>query len=193
MLTIAVYRSIFFVAIGIWLFPEIIGTFTQNRVADGTQRDRGSYIVVHLTRYFAIGLGTVLALQNNAPIFSAQVWIGYWLGILLMVGGVAFRWYAIRCLGRYFTRVVMTQPDQQVVKTGPYRWIRHPSYTGVLLILLGYGLVLNDWLGLLVLLTISFAGFCYRVRVEERALVEALGQSYVTYMGQTRRFIPFVL
>ena len=193
MLAIAEYRYLFFAAICLWAIPELIGTFTQNGVADGTRRDRGSYFVVQVTRVLAIGLGTLLSFRNLAPIFFSQVWIGYWIGLLLMVGGVAFRWYAIRCLGRYFTRVVFTQPDQQVVKTGPYRWIRHPSYTGALLTLLGYGLVLNDWIGLLALLAISFAGFWYRVRVEERALVEGLGQPYMAYMRQTRRFIPFLM
>jgi protein-S-isoprenylcysteine O-methyltransferase Ste14 len=89
-------------------------------------------------------------------------------------------------LGRFFTRDVATQTGQTVVQDGPYRFIRHPAYSGTLLTLLGIGLTLGNWLALLVVL------ISYRVRVEEQALVDALGEPYRVYMRGARRFIPFV-
>jgi protein-S-isoprenylcysteine O-methyltransferase Ste14 len=114
----------------------------------------------------------------------------FWLGISCILGGVAFRWYAIRMLGRFFTRDVALQARQTVVDHGPYRRIRHPAYSGTLLSLLGLGLTLGNWLGLLLVLAGGIGGLLYRVRVEERALLEALGEPYRAYMARTRRFIP---
>ena len=91
----------------------------------------------------------------------------------------------------YFVDVA-TQAGQTVVQDGPYRFIRHPAYSGTLLALLGIGLTLGNWLALLVVLGGGVAGHLYRAHVEEQALVAALGEPYRAYMRRTRRFIPFV-
>ena len=95
-------------------------------------------------------------------------------------------------LGRYFTFDVAVRSTQSVVQSGPYRIVRHPSYTAILIMLLGVGLALANWASLVVMLASGLIGLLYRVRVEEGALVEALGQSYVDYMRYTKRFIPFI-
>jgi protein-S-isoprenylcysteine O-methyltransferase Ste14 len=95
-------------------------------------------------------------------------------------------------LGRYFTRDVATREGQRVVESGPYRWIRHPSYTGILMTAAGFGLALGNALALAIVLIGVLAGLLYRVAVEERALATDLGQPYRTYMLRTRRFIPFL-
>ena len=77
-------------------------------------------------------------------------------------------------------------------RSGPYRFVRHPSYTAILIMLLGVGVALANWASLVVMLAGGLLGLLYRVRVEERALVEALGQPYRDYMRHTKRFIPFM-
>jgi len=114
------------------------------------------------------------------------------IGIVLMLLGVAFRWYAIWVLGRYFTRDVAVSADQQVVQRGPYHFIRHPSYSGALLTIVGVGLALTNWASLLALIVCCPVGFLYRVHVEEQALSRTIGEPYVQYMQHTRRFIPFI-
>ena len=114
-------------------------------------------------------------------------------GIMLMLAGVAFRWYAIRVLGRFFTVVVAVSPGQTVVEAGPYRWIRHPSYSGAILTLFGFGLVFANWLSLLLIMIFAVIGYAYRITVEERVLLAALGDPYRLYMKRTRRIIPFVI
>ena len=116
----------------------------------------------------------------------------YWIGIACMLLGVALRWYAIRTLGRFFTRDVAVRGDQTVVQTGPYRLIRHPAYSGTLLTLLGIGLALTNWASVVAIVGGGLIGHLYRVRVEEDALKRALGQPYEDYMRRTKRFIPFV-
>jgi protein-S-isoprenylcysteine O-methyltransferase Ste14 len=102
------------------------------------------------------------------------------------------RWTAIRTLGRYFTRDVAVSASQPVVQQGLYRFIRHPAYTGTFLTMLGMGLAVGNWAGLIVLLVCVFSGHFYRVKIEEQALIRTLGQPYLDYMRRTRRFIPML-
>jgi len=193
MLTNETYRAIFYAAIVIWSVPELIGAIAQNWGVVRAGLDRGSVFVMLTAMFISIVMSIMLSFRHLSPLLTSYQAIGFWLGILLMLSGVAFRWYAIRYLGHAFSLVVTVQLDQQVVTTGPYRLIRHPAYTGILIVLLGYALVLNDWASLLVLFAINLAAIWYRVRVEEHALVETLGQTYLAYMRRTRRFIPFLL
>jgi protein-S-isoprenylcysteine O-methyltransferase Ste14 len=116
----------------------------------------------------------------------------FFLGIALMLGGIALRWYAVRVLGRFFTFDVAVHPGQTVVSLGPYRYIRHPSYAGALITLLGLGLALGNWAGLLALLTCMSVGYAYRISIEEAALAAALGEPYQQYTRRTRRLVPFL-
>jgi protein-S-isoprenylcysteine O-methyltransferase len=109
-----------------------------------------------------------------------------------MLAGLLLRWYAIAVLGSAFTVKVGIRPDQRVSQRGPYRWVRHPSYTGSLLTIVGILLCCTNLLSLLAV-ALPVAGYVYRIRVEERALVASLGDAYRAYMRKTRRLIPFVL
>ena len=132
----------------------------------------------------------------------AAIWTGAalpWLrqevtiaGIVVILLGTALRWWAILTLGRYFTIDVAVRSTQSVVQSGPYRFVRHPSYTAILIMLLGVGMALTNWASLVAMLAGGLIGLLYRVRVEEHALVEALGQPYMDYMRTTKRFIPFI-
>jgi protein-S-isoprenylcysteine O-methyltransferase Ste14 len=82
---------------------------------------------------------------------------------------------------------------QTVIEAGPYRHIRHPSYTGALITVIGPGLVLGNWVSILALLACISVGYAYRIHVEETALVSALGQPYQEYMTRTARLVPFVV
>ncbi|HEY7092290.1 MAG TPA: isoprenylcysteine carboxylmethyltransferase family protein, partial [Ktedonobacterales bacterium] len=135
-------------------------------------------------------LACALLLPGAAIIWNRETL--FWVGIALMLIGVALRSWAVRTLGRYFLPVVAVRADQQVVRHGPYRLIRHPTYSGALLTLLGFGLTLTNWAALVALLGCALAGLAYRVRVEEQALLQALGQPYREYMAQTARFVPFL-
>jgi protein-S-isoprenylcysteine O-methyltransferase Ste14 len=188
-----IYGAIFGVACAIWYVPELIGTFFQRaRRRNGTRHDRGSYAVLIGVLWLGLLLGFgIAALVPWAAILVLRLPL-FWLGIGGILVGVALRWYAIRVLGRFFTRDVATHAGQTVVQEGPYRFIRHPAYSGTLLTLLGIGLTLGNGLALLVVLIGGVSGHLYRVHVEEQALVAALGEPYRAYMRGTRRFIPFV-
>jgi len=188
--------------LGVWLASLLIWRVmeasvdirTLKRLRAGAQRqDKGSHLVLLFLLVLGIGLGVLLALKVQAfSITSASVFL-FWLGILLMYAGIALRISAITVLGAFFTTMVAVAPEQTVIETGPYRFIRHPAYTGLLMILLGLGLSLTNWLSLLVIMGCALIGLSYRIRVEERVLKAKLGQRYQEYMRRTKRLIPFVL
>ncbi len=107
--------------------------------------------------------------------------------------GVLVRQYAIAILGRFFSLSVEIAEDQKVVDKGPYRLVRHPSYTGVLITSIGLGLAVQSLGALLVLLLFFGISFGYRMYVEERTLLSALGQDYASYMKKTKRLVPFII
>ena len=109
-----------------------------------------------------------------------------------MWAGMALRAWSIHHLGGLFRAVVVIQPDHHLVTTGPYRLLRHPSYTGALVAAVGFGLALGHWTSLLVLVVGWTAGIAYRIRVEEAALRDALGEDYDAYCARTRRLIPLL-
>jgi protein-S-isoprenylcysteine O-methyltransferase len=113
-------------------------------------------------------------------------------GVALIAGGVALRLWAMLTLDRFFTFVVRISDDHRVVTDGPYRIIRHPGYAGALLALAGFGVALANWLSVLILVALPAAAFAVRIRVEETALVSALGQEYREYARRTSGLIPGV-
>jgi len=176
----------------IWLIPEIIHTYSH-RIEAGSRVDgRYSETVIRLSLVSAVLLANWLVrVQTWATISWHPVFI-FALGVTLIVSGVAFRWYSIRVLGKYFSVQLGVQPGQSVMKEGPYRWIRHPSYTGSLITMLGLGLAFTNWLCLVSVPLIVLIGYIYRANIEEQMLVDTLGEPYREYMKATKRFIPFV-
>ena len=84
------------------------------------------------------------------------------------------------------------QEGHRVIEAGAYRWVRHPSYSAGLLIVLGIAVALGNWLGVLVSFVVAFLTYSYRAHVEEQALLASLGASYARFMATRKRFIPFV-
>ncbi len=162
-----------------------------SRNADLIQ-DRGSLVILLGLQWTGLALNFLLAWLLPAAAISWQRTALFFVGETCILLGVALRWYAIRVLGRFFTRDVAVSPDQQVVQRGPYRLIRHPAYSGTFLTMLGVGLAMTNWASLICLLALVFLGHFYRVRIEEKALIRTIGQPYLEYMRRTRRFIPWV-
>jgi protein-S-isoprenylcysteine O-methyltransferase Ste14 len=109
-----------------------------------------------------------------------------------MIGGIFLRQWSIALLGRYFSMLVSVQKGQSIIREGPYRFIRHPSYTGALLTLTGIGLAIQSWGALLVLIVIFCIVYGYRIHIEEKALILHSGKEYAAYMKTTKMLIPFI-
>jgi protein-S-isoprenylcysteine O-methyltransferase Ste14 len=93
-------------------------------------------------------------------------------------------------LGRAFTVEVRVRDGQEIVDRGPYRAVRHPSYTGLLLVYLGAGLALGDWLAVILVVVPPVAAVVFRIRIEERALLAGLGDAYRRYATGRKRLAP---
>jgi len=112
--------------------------------------------------------------------------------LALFLSGVALRWWAILVLGRFFTIDVAIHEGHELVTRGPYRFLRHPSYTGVLLVFLALGLTWNHWLALAALVAPVLAALLVRIHIEERALAEQFGDAWREHGARTWRLVPFV-
>lgn len=193
--TNAVAAGIFLAACSIWIVPEIIGTLKQTAKVsrqEASIQDRGSMGILIGLQWVGLALNCSLGALFPAAAIPSHRTSLFIIGVTLIPLGVALRWYAIRTLGGYFTRDVAVSADQQVVQKGPYRFIRHPAYSGTFLTMLGVGLTMTNWASLVALLTCVLVGYMYRVSVEEKALIQSIGQPYVEYMGRTKRFIPLL-
>jgi protein-S-isoprenylcysteine O-methyltransferase Ste14 len=118
--------------------------------------------------------------------------LGSLLGVGLLWAGVALRLWSFHTLGRYFTLAVQTSSDQPVIADGPYRVLRHPSYTGLLLAIVGVGFLIGNWVAVTGLAVSAACGLAYRIRVEERALLRDLGDRYRVFASTRKRMIPYV-
>ena len=107
-----------------------------------------------------------------------------------MLAGLLLREWSILVLGAFFSPVVEIEAGHRLVTAGPYRWIRHPAYTGMILYFLGISLALATWVGALVVLAAMVAATLYRMRVEEDLLLAAFGAEYQAYMSRTWRLFP---
>jgi protein-S-isoprenylcysteine O-methyltransferase Ste14 len=118
--------------------------------------------------------------------------VAFGVGLAVMVSGLVLRGWSIKTLGDYFTFTVMVRSDQPVVKAGPYRALRHPGYTGILLACAGIGLASANWVGLAGAVLVPLALLLIRIRIEEHALLVTLGDRYRCYAAGHRRLVPLV-
>jgi len=176
----------------IWALSEIIGSYIIPRLRQKeevkTRSDRGSRAVIWLGMFAAIFLTNYFAIKQVTPIPEPF----FYIGIVLMVAGIVFRQWAIWVLGRFFSTRVRIVSDHRIVMEGPYRFLRHPSYTGMLMILLGLGLASRTWLGTVIILALFSLVISYRIKVEEDALKAEFGTDYVEYAKKTKRLFPFL-
>lgn len=180
------------IIIALWVASEIglaLARRSGTRAADSP--DRSSLRVLWVTIVVSVTAGVMVAGLHRG-VFGGRATAWPAIGVGLILGGLALRWWAILSLGRAFTVDVAIAEGQRLVERGLYRVIRHPSYTGSILSFIGFGLVLGNWASLLAIVIPITAAFRYRIGVEERALREGFGEEYAGYMRHTRRLVPFL-
>ena len=167
----------------------ILGIIRRSGSADRS-RDRSSLRLLWLAICVSI-TGSLIAANTFrfAGFRSRELFI---VGLILFAAGIFIRWYSIIHLGRFFTVDVSIAAGHRIIDTGPYRYVRHPSYSGALLAFAGFGLCLGNWVSLPVLLVPITAAFLWRIQVEERVLNDALGDDYGRYAARTKRLIPAI-
>ena len=142
-----------------------------------------------------VGVGALLAgvISRMAPSATIRpAAVAEWIGLVLFWGGISLRLWSFHTLGQYFTFTVQTSSDQPVIADGPYRVIRHPSYAGLFLVIMAVGLFIGNWFSLVCLTVAIAGGLVFRIRVEERALMQNLGDGYRDYAATHKRLVPFI-
>src|ERR1017187_9860264 len=176
-----------------WLVLEVsLRVRDRSRGQGSTGQDRGTRALNSALVVVAVVVADVLSavIGKHSPLWipgaGADGWpIVVWLGLALRI-------WAIVVLGRSFRTTVEVDAGQVVVSRGPYRWIRHPSYTGLLLITAGFGLAFSNWPGLVICLVVPAAATLRRIQVEESELTRVLGGPYLAYRDRTKLLIPGV-
>jgi len=113
-------------------------------------------------------------------------------GLALIASGIGLRAWSIASLGRFFQYQIKVQPGHRVVTGGPYRYVRHPSYTGITMVLAGFALACGDVLSLVAVAVLGGAGLAVHIRAEERQLTQALGAKYKRFAADRKRLVPGV-
>jgi protein-S-isoprenylcysteine O-methyltransferase len=172
-----------------YLAFELFLLITRRGKEKGRPSDRGT-----LYAAWILIAGSCFAGFLLAPLITALRWpqslFIICLGGFFLVAGLALRIWAIRHLGKFFTVDVGIQQGHTVIQDGPYRFVRHPSYSGSLLALVGVGCLTFSWLGLFLIVTCTLLAYAVRISVEEKALLAQLGAQYAEYATRTKRLIP---
>jgi len=175
-----------YVTLACWVVLEL-----SLRVRDAVRgtgrrsRDRGTRVLIAIS--IGVAIAVAAATGPQAPPAGSQV-----AGVVVMWLGLATRIWAVAALGRSFRTTVEVDAGQPVVSSGPYRWVRHPSYTGLLLIVAGFGLARGTWLSLAACVVLPLPAFVWRIHVEEAELNRVLGEAYRSYEAHTARLLPGV-
>ncbi|MBN2009855.1 isoprenylcysteine carboxylmethyltransferase family protein [candidate division KSB1 bacterium] len=185
------FGIIFLTISALWFFSEImLNVLRRSKNAD-ENRDKGSLRLLNIVIYTCVALAVTVNIMGIGRIATTNATIP-WIGVAVIICGLILRWTAILTLRRYFTTNVVIQRDHQIIRTGLYRYIRHPSYSGALLSFWGLGLAFCNWISIIVLIVpITFA-FLKRIQLEEQALLTAFGEQYSSYRKTTRALIPWI-
>jgi protein-S-isoprenylcysteine O-methyltransferase len=176
----------------VYFVSELLLTVTRRSTGrGGVRQDRSTLRMIWAVILVSIAAGIYVAAHWQAAALPHPRPFAL-VGLLIFLPGLVLRWWAIILLGRFFTVDVTIAKDHALVERGPYRWVRHPSYTGVLLGFIGFALSLSNWAAFLVIVLPIFAAFIYRMQVEEQALHTALGEPYRAYIRRTKRLVPFL-
>jgi protein-S-isoprenylcysteine O-methyltransferase Ste14 len=192
---IAIIDGIWGALYATWVASEIAilaVTRARTRAAGAYEnRDRGSLLLLWPVITASIFFGSWYG-QAHRPDFLRRRSDAQFISMGLLVLGLGIRWMAIFKLGRSFTADVVIRRQQRVEKTGVFSMVRHPSYSGLLIIFTGLGVNTRSWIGLAIVVVRIANALLYRIQVEEAALRDAFGEEYRTYCRSTKRLIPGV-
>jgi protein-S-isoprenylcysteine O-methyltransferase Ste14 len=189
------FEVVNFSVLGGFLVSEVLINISRRGDKTGSNVRKGkiSNALIMTVGFGSIVLGIIIGFtakfMNIRWLFSPDYFISS-LGLVLIVIGEAMRWSAIRELKKYFTVDVRILDDHKLIRSGPFKYVRHPSYLGLLIAVLGLGATMVNWLSTIVILVPHVIVILLRINEEEKALEERFGSEYQQYRKQTKRLIP---
>ena len=173
-----------------WGVAEQVFARRNRRRSGARERDGGSFLWITLS--VAVGMSLACGFGFAGPGGVEDAWPWQASGLVLLGLGLTIRVYAIRLLAVHFTSRVTLLPEHRLIRSGPYRWIRHPSYLGQLMILVGLGAMMANWVSLFAAPCFTAFALIARIRLEERAMAEHFGADFESYRRTTWRLLPLV-
>lgn len=184
-------ETAFTVAVVVWAVFELVMRVRQRFMSRGPGTvDRSAFILIPCLAGSVL-LAELLGRRGGLPWPGGVVW-PFAAGMVLIVAGIGLRAWSIITLGRFFQYFIKVQPGHRVVTGGPYRFVRHPSYTGIALVLTGIALACDDVWSLLAVAVLGGLGLAVRIRAEERQLTDSLGEEYERFAAGRKRLVPGV-
>jgi len=182
------HRALIALAIALLILSGV-ASFAGGNLSPGEREDRSNRWV--LAAFALIGLlgGYVPAWTDRMEFWVLDGDSIRWLGVLLFAVGGALRLWPVFVLGRQFSGLVAIQPGHTLITVGVYGVIRHPSYLGLLVNSLGWGLAFRSGIGVL-LTALTIPPILARIHAEERLLRTQFGDEYDAYRARTSRLIP---
>ncbi len=185
-----IYSTLWIALYVAWFGSEVyIGIKTRTRRGGGDVQDRGSLLILWIVIAGSITACEWIRATHPPSMFAGAPWLRI-AAVFVLSSGLAIRWTAVITLGRSFSSNVAILESQRIHKSGLYSLVRHPSYSGLLLIFLAIGLHSRNWISMAFVLIPTTASLLYRIHVEEDALRRAFGEEYLSYSRNTRRLIP---
>jgi len=187
-------------ALAFWLLlvltniPEFrITRHAKAQEEEDRPQDRGTLRLVLRIVGGSFWLGLAAAIVFPAATLEAGRDAIFVAGLCSMAAGFLLRMHCVRTLGRFFVGTVHVSADQPVVERGPYRWIRHPAYSAAMLYVTGIGLSFTNAVSLLLLIVLPAFAYGMRIKAEEQAFLDTIGEPYRDYMRRTKRLVPWLL
>jgi protein-S-isoprenylcysteine O-methyltransferase Ste14 len=183
-------NDLFVLAFSVIIIVSGIYINLRHKAADNIQKEGNSLFWFRLLSPLALLFSLIFYFTGIASFEGSS--LSYFVGILLLLSGLLLRWNAVVVLGSSFTVQVAVHDKQQLITNGVYKFIRHPSYTGLLMYNFGLGLIQQNWLSILVLSSLPMIATLNRIAYEEQVLLKHFGAQYLKYRMNTKRLIPFL-
>lgn len=152
--------------------------------------DKGSIWLLGISISIGYWLSFIMASTKMGRIYHWNTFFA--IGSVFAIIGLIIRVTSILTLKQQFTYTVTKIDNHELVETGLYKSIRHPGYLGQLIIFLGISTALSNWLSILFMIIPVFLGYLNRIKVEEKFMIEEMGQKYIDYQKRTNRLIPMI-
>jgi protein-S-isoprenylcysteine O-methyltransferase Ste14 len=163
--------------------------FAGGSLSSGEREDRGNRWVVLAFALIGLLIGYLPAYTDRIDVWTMDGHVVRWIGLVLFGAGGALRLWPVFVLGNRFSGLVAIQPGHILVTSGLYGVIRHPSYLGLLISTLGWGLVFRSGVGVLLAALLVWP-LLARINAEERLLRSQFGEEYDAYRTRTWRLVP---
>jgi protein-S-isoprenylcysteine O-methyltransferase len=185
--------TVVFVASFAGMFIHECWVFSRDRrAAAGERRDRGSLLGIVLLQNVGFLSAFVIPYLTGWGTIPLSPRLLFWTAIAVFWCGLAFRFWSVVTLGRFFRTTVVIQDEHRLITTGPYRFLRNPSYTGGMLMFLGLGLAQGNAFSVAAIVAAGLLSYIWRIRVEDAALRSRFGEAYEAYVRRTWALVPLV-